>query len=284
MALSPYPLRDDVIGTGRAEDRGDRSNANAWKVNPQWDRWFNSVHLIVSTLVSDTTSLLALNARVTAVEGQIAVLVALINGYALAFTTAALSAVTGTVTTLLVGTLTVTNTIAALTVTALSSANATVTTLLNLTGGQLKFPAVQVPSIDPNTLDDYEEGAWTPTLLFAGTAVGMTYTTRIADYIKVGKLVTVSCRIDLSAKGASVGAATITGLPFTAANNTVSFNGSALAGGMAALTSPITPRVVANATVVDLFDWGAAGVVGLDDTNFTNTSVVVVTMSYFAAN
>jgi hypothetical protein len=33
-----------------------------------------------------------------------------------------------------------------------------------LTGGGLKFPPTQVASADPNTLDDYEEGTWTPFL------------------------------------------------------------------------------------------------------------------------
>src|SRR4030066_820181 len=36
---------------------------------------------------------------------------------------------------------------------------------INLTGGQIKFPATQNASADANTLDDYEEGTFTPTLL-----------------------------------------------------------------------------------------------------------------------
>src|SRR5678815_603330 len=39
--------------------------------------------------------------------------------------------------------------------------------------GQYAFPSTQTPSSDPNTLDDYEEGTWTPSV--GGTA---TYTTQ----------------------------------------------------------------------------------------------------------
>ncbi len=35
---------------------------------------------------------------------------------------------------------------------------------LTITGGQIGFPASQASSGDPNTLDDYEEGTWTPVL------------------------------------------------------------------------------------------------------------------------
>ena len=42
---------------------------------------------------------------------------------------------------------------------------------INLTGGQIAFPATAVPSADANTLDDYEEGTFTPTILLGGTAV-----------------------------------------------------------------------------------------------------------------
>ncbi|MBZ9922231.1 hypothetical protein LB579_31625 [Mesorhizobium sp. BR1-1-7] len=43
----------------------------------------------------------------------------------------------------------------------------------SLTGGGIKFPSVQIPSADANTLDDYEKGTYTPTPAFGGTNVGM---------------------------------------------------------------------------------------------------------------
>ena len=67
-----------------------------------------------------------------------------------------------------------------------------------------------------NVLNDYEEGTFTPTLTFGGASVGMigTFSGR---YTKVGRAVTVSGLITITARGTSTGNALITGLPFTSA-------------------------------------------------------------------
>lgn len=62
----------------------------------------------------------------------------------------------------------------------------------------------------------YETGTWTPSVTFGGAAVGLTYTTRTAQYTKVGKLAIAMFDIVLSAKGSSTGQLQISGLPFTA--------------------------------------------------------------------
>ena len=80
--------------------------------------------------------------------------------------------------------------------------------ILQLTSG-ITFPATAVAATDVNTLDDYEEGTWTPTL--GGTA---TYTFQSATYTKVGRQVTVNCYLDVSAIGTG-SASVISGLPFT---------------------------------------------------------------------
>lgn len=82
------------------------------------------------------------------------------------------------------------------------------------------FPATQFPSADANTLDDYEEGTFTPSLSATGTPPTVTtYQTRVGAYTKVGNLVTVqvSIRATLSAIGS--GQCTVTGLPFTNVEN-----------------------------------------------------------------
>jgi hypothetical protein len=60
------------------------------------------------------------------------------------------------------------------------------------TGTGIAFPATQSASSDANTLDDYEEGTWTPVL--KGTSTNPVYTASQAQgsYVKVGKLVYVS--------------------------------------------------------------------------------------------
>jgi len=88
------------------------------------------------------------------------------------------------------------------------------------TGGclQLKsgitFPATQVASSDANTLDDYEEGTWVPTV--GGTS---TYTAQSASYIKVGRLVTVSFDMKILLLGTG-STTTISGLPFVVGSST----------------------------------------------------------------
>ena len=80
----------------------------------------------------------------------------------------------------------------------------------------ISFPATQSAQSDANTLDDYEEGTWTPQYTFAtsGTA---TMVTSSGAYTKVGRMVTVNFVAVTSAVSSPTGAATITGLPFTSA-------------------------------------------------------------------
>ena len=79
------------------------------------------------------------------------------------------------------------------------------------TGTGITFPATQAPSADTNTLDDYEEGTWTPSFVYSSGS--STYTTQSGSYVKVGRLVTVSAIIVLSNKSTASGNVSID-LPF----------------------------------------------------------------------
>ena len=63
------------------------------------------------------------------------------------------------------------------------------------------------------------QGSWTPTLQFATTQGSQTYVTQIGNYIKTGNLVVLNFDI-VTSVNTGVGNATITGLPFTSANQT----------------------------------------------------------------
>jgi hypothetical protein len=76
----------------------------------------------------------------------------------------------------------------------------------------ITFPATQSASSDANTLDDYEEGTWTPT---DGSGAGLSFTSVTATYTKVGRLVTITCQLTYPVT-ASASNARISGLPFTA--------------------------------------------------------------------
>ena len=81
---------------------------------------------------------------------------------------------------------------------------------------------------DANTLHDYEEGSWTPTLAAVTSNPSVTYAERVGRYRKIGDIVHIFCHIDISAGNISGGSgdALITGLPFTTANNVACFYAS----------------------------------------------------------
>tara|TARA_R100001594_G_scaffold61908_2_gene96183 strand:+ start:874 stop:1659 length:786 start_codon:yes stop_codon:yes gene_type:complete len=82
----------------------------------------------------------------------------------------------------------------------------------------IKFPSTQVASTDANTLDDYEEGTWTPVV--TGTSTAGTYepdgTFNKGFYQKIGRMVTVRgiSMLASSITGGGSGNMQIGGLPF----------------------------------------------------------------------
>lgn len=89
---------------------------------------------------------------------------------------------------------------------------------LHLNSGQLQFPAAQNASSNANTLDDYEEGTWTPVLTFDTPGnLSVTYALQTGTYTKKGREVTVHCSIGTSVftHTTASGSLRVTGLPFT---------------------------------------------------------------------
>ena len=81
----------------------------------------------------------------------------------------------------------------------------------------ITFPATQVSSADANTLDDYEEGTFTPTLGGSTTnPTGVTYIVQSASYRKIGSLVHVTGQIAFSTYTGGSGYLVVNGLPFSA--------------------------------------------------------------------
>ena len=157
--------------------------------------------------------------------------------------------------------------------------------LVSLPLGQLAFPATQNPSANANTLDDYEEGTWTPVIKFGGATTGITYAAAtLGRYTKIGRLVTATCICTLTNKGTATGSATLEGLPFNAANDSIysaasvgfASGFSSIAGAVLAIVQPNSAR-----TLLYHSNNGAAG--ALNNSNFTNTSAIYLTASYDAA-
>jgi len=139
--------------------------------------------------------------------------------------------------------------------------------------GQITFPAVQNPSTDPNTFDDYEEGLWTPAVLFGGAAVGMVYNEQKGWYVKIGGWIWAGLRIILGNKGSSVGSATITGLPFAdrdGGNVGGNFN---YFGAMNAGVANMPSMYITNATITPALG-AAGGIIIMDNTSFNPGSLI----------
>ena len=86
---------------------------------------------------------------------------------------------------------------------------------INLTGGQITFPATQSASSNANTLDDYEEGSFTPVASQNSSNPTVTYNAQTGLYVKVGRTVTIHIRIGIDAISGGSGQTQITGLPFS---------------------------------------------------------------------
>ena len=83
-----------------------------------------------------------------------------------------------------------------------------------VTGCGISFPATQNASSNANTLDDYEEGTFTPSI----TATGVTaYATRIGKYTKIGQVVVINIDFVTAISTGTTGTFTISNAPFTQA-------------------------------------------------------------------
>lgn len=84
-------------------------------------------------------------------------------------------------------------------------------------GAGISFPATASASSDANTLDDYEEGFFTPTLVGTSTAGVTTYNNQNGFYTKIGRQVTVVIYLDWSAL-TGTGSMRLDSLPFSSAS------------------------------------------------------------------
>jgi hypothetical protein len=81
-------------------------------------------------------------------------------------------------------------------------------------GAGITFPATQSASSDANTLDDYEQGTFTPTAFGQSSAGTTTYANQEGWYTKIGRQVHVDLVINWSAM-TGTGDLLFGGLPFT---------------------------------------------------------------------
>jgi len=151
----------------------------------------------------------------------------------------------------------------------------------------ITFPATQSASTNANTLDDYEEGTWTPVLADAASGGNTgTFVNASATYTKIGKQVTINAYLNsITTTGMTAGNTVfIRGLPFVGNGNfhgnfysyRVGRNASTVSS-CAALTSNVAvyfPLFTTNSATTDLSILVSNVVSGISEIIFTVTYFV----------
>lgn len=133
----------------------------------------------------------------------------------------------------------------------------------------IAFPSTPSPSTDPNTLDDYEEGTWTPSV--GGTT---TYLQRSGTYVKAGAIAYVSGRVSITST-TSPNQNQITGGPFQNHGSESSPLSIGLTSALATALVSIQANIGSGS--VGVFDFGsrtAASVATASNALFTTNTVL----------
>jgi len=128
--------------------------------------------------------------------------------------------------------------------------------------GQIIFPATQNPSADPNTMDDWETGSFTPTILGSTGGSGQAYSTQIGFYHKMGDTVHFKLYVVATTLGTITGAVGIGGLPFTSDSTASTFSSVNCGYGLnlnITAGNSIGGFVSPNTTQIDCWKWSATG-------------------------
>jgi hypothetical protein len=147
----------------------------------------------------------------------------------------------------------------------------------------ITFPATQDPSSNANTLDDYEEGTWTPTINIGGVTTGITYSVQVGAYVKVGNLCNVSGYVLLSSKGGLSGNVVFTGLPFATRNLSNNYPAPSIAayGNLTGITAyGVAVDLGPNSTGAIFIYGNGTALSALQGGNITNSFTYEFTFSY----
>jgi len=150
-------------------------------------------------------------------------------------------------------------------------------------GAGITFPATQSASTDANTLDDYEEGTWTPTISYTSSDGNLSYATQVGRYTKVGNLVTITGQVVFSETTAS-GSVRIASLPFTSVNvSNYRSSGGVYFDNMAGTTNAGYGRIAENSTLFVMTYADSGGQGGLTATQTAASATIQFSITYQAA-
>lgn len=150
-----------------------------------------------------------------------------------------------------------------------------------LSDGQLQFPATQNPSSDPNTLDDYEEGTFTPTISAATPGdLSVSYVSRGGTYRKIGGLVFIHIGLNFALTYTTAsGELIISGLPFPCTAE-VAFSVSYFSG-RASGTAPVARRRAADTSALRVADLLNNSTMAITAIPSGASSVLLLSGSYY---
>lgn len=135
------------------------------------------------------------------------------------------------------------------------------------------FPGSSMAIIATNT-----DSTWLPVLSFGGASVGITYSTQMGTYTRIGNVITFTLQLVLSNKGSSTGIAAIT-LPL-ASRSGIGFTAFAIVPGFTNAPTVIAFNNAASVGI-NMQSYSSLGVpTTVTDTNFSNTSLVIISGSY----
>lgn len=146
-------------------------------------------------------------------------------------------------------------------------------------GVGITFPATQSASSDANTLDDYEEGTWTPAL--GGAASGVSYASRTGTYTKIGNRVILFFEIQLSAISGA-GSTWITGNPFTPSGDNGDVGTVQIASGGVGFSASFGGAFSGD-TAVYLYTQGSTARANWDANQLTSSSIFSGTIVFKTA-
>jgi hypothetical protein len=148
-------------------------------------------------------------------------------------------------------------------------------------GAGISFPASISASSDANTLDDYEEGTWTPSV--GGTATyNATYT--VGFYTKIGRQVTLNFSVQIASLGTG-SATTIQNAPFACTSAINECSGSiSYFDGLATSVVYIAPYIQGNNTQIGIISTTAASTaVGYNNIFNTSGGRIWATLTYITS-
>ena len=138
-----------------------------------------------------------------------------------------------------------------------------------------------------NTLDDYEEGTFSPVFHTGGSVNGLTHSYSLGTYTKIGNRVILNGFAALSGKdGASIagGNVTIAGLPFTISSSNNAYSAAAIRIQNINFADQCSLATVVGSTTLDFREITNGGsVTTLTDGNIASNSYVIFDIAYVVA-